>query len=95
MERAERLDEIREEMKELLREAMGLVRGTDEEDRARGYWYGNIRMSLDDDHDYLSRGGSTIADAVEALREAAGDEDEDEVADLAHVADGEAMYGSD
>jgi hypothetical protein len=69
---AERLQEIKDEMKALLAEAGALVRGTDEEDRARGYWLAHIRTALDDDHDYLGGSMCTMQETVDAL---AGNED--------------------
>jgi hypothetical protein len=65
---ADRLEEIKDEIHELLREARRLVRGTPEEDRAKAYWLAHLAMSLDDDHEYLGRGGITMQDTIEALR---------------------------
>lgn len=71
--KAERLMEIKEEMLELLDEARMLVRGTHEEDRAGAYWLAHIRMALDNEHNYLGRGGCTMQSTIEALED---DQDE-------------------
>ena len=78
-EAGERILNIKDEIIELLQEAMDLVReqGTDtERSRARAYWYGHIRTSLDNDHGYLAS-NITMADTAEELM-AEGDADEDE-----------------
>jgi hypothetical protein len=75
-ERAERLNEIYEQFRDLLDEARDLVRGTREEDRANAYWLAHIRCALDEDHDYLSRGMCTMQDSIEALDAQAADEEE-------------------
>ena len=80
-EAGERILNIKDEIIELLQEAMDLVReqGTDtERARARSYWYGHIRMSLDNDHGFMGS-GITMADTAEELM-AEGDADEDEEA---------------
>lgn len=76
----DRLEEIKDEMKALVREAIGLVRGTKEYERARAYWYGHIVSNLDDDHTYLGH-QTTIQDTVEALREELECECEEEGSD--------------
>lgn len=43
----ERLDEIKSEIVNLADEALRIVSGTDDEDRARGYPFGRIRSALD------------------------------------------------
>lgn len=76
----ERILEISEEIMDLVEEAMELVRreGTDAElARAKGYWNAHIRMSLNEDHDYLGGGGCTMADTAQELMVEEGDEDED------------------
>jgi hypothetical protein len=80
-EAGERILAIKDEIIELLQEAMDMVReqGTDtERARARSYWYGHIRMSLDNDHGFMGS-GITMADTAEELM-AEGDADEDEEA---------------
>lgn len=66
----ERILEITEEIIDLLEEAMSLVRGVgtpEEIARARSYWLGHIRMSLNDDHDYMGRGSCTMEDTAREL----------------------------
>ena len=71
---AQELQDIKDEIKELLDQARRLVRGTREEDRAKGYWFAHIRCALDDEHGYLGRSMITMQDTIDALR---GDEEED------------------
>jgi hypothetical protein len=76
LEAAGRLDEIRAEIKDLMSEALDLVRGTGEEARARAYWYAHVMGALDEDE---YRGSmSTMAEAQEALEAEANGEDDDE-----------------
>ena len=78
-EAGERILEIAEEITELVEEAMGLVRhvGTPTEiARARSYWLGHIRMSLNDDHGFMGRGTCTMEDtARELMAEEPGEEE--------------------
>jgi hypothetical protein len=73
-----RILEITEEIIDLLEEAMELVRGVGtptEIARARSYWLGHIRMSLNEDHGYMSSGGCTMEDtARELMAEEEGEE---------------------
>ena len=77
----ERILAISEEIVDLLEEAMGLVRhvGTPTEiARARSYWLGHIRMSLNDDHGFMGRGTCTMEDtARELMAEEPGEEGEE------------------
>jgi len=66
----ERILEITEEIIDLLEEAMSLVRGVgtpEEIARARSYWLGNIRVSLNEDHGYMAYGGCTMEDTAREL----------------------------
>ena len=78
-EAGERILDITEEIIDLLEEAMSLVRrvGTPEEiARARSYWLGHIRMSLNEDHGYMGRGTCTMEDtARELMAEEPGEEE--------------------
>ena len=78
-EAGERILEITEEIIDLLEEAMSLVRrvGTPEEiARARSYWLGHIRMSLNEDHGYMGSGTCTMEDtARELMAEEPGEEE--------------------
>lgn len=74
---AEALAEIKAQMAELIESARQLVRGTHEEDRARHYWYAQMRCALDDDHMFFGGGSVTLQDTIDAL---SADEEEDEEA---------------
>lgn len=77
-EAGERILDIKDEIIELLQEAMDLVRehGTDSErGRARSYWYGHIRTSLDNNHGFLAS-SITMADTAEELMEEVEEEEE-------------------
>lgn len=74
-ERATELLEIYEEMKQLVRRAGRLVRGTAEEDRATSYWLAQLKIALDDEHGYLARGSVTMRSTIEALE---GSDEEEE-----------------
>ena len=66
----ERILDIKEEIIDLLDEAMSLVRGVGtptEIARARSYWLGHIRMSLNDDHGYMGSGTCTMVDTAREL----------------------------
>lgn len=58
-DKARRLEEIQGEMDDLIEEAFDLLRGTDERDSARGYWYAHIKGALDKDESGFL-GGSMI-----------------------------------
>lgn len=78
-EAGERILDITEEIIDLLDEAMTLVRkvGTPEEiARARSYWLGHIRMSLNEDHGYVGRGTCTMEDTARELMAEEPDEEE-------------------
>jgi hypothetical protein len=87
---ANRFAEIKDEIKELLREAIGIVRDNRDsvsEDRAKAYWYAHITMALDDDHGYLGSGSYTMQDTAEELEKFAdgGPHDEDpQEGDMSH-----------
>ena len=78
---AERILAISEEIVDLLEEAMGLVRhvGTPTElARARSYWLANIRISLNEDHGFMGRGGCTMEDTARELMAEEPDEEGEE-----------------
>lgn len=71
-EAGERILEISEEMQELLREAMGLLRehGTDLDNlRARSYWYAHIMIALGGEHGYMARSTASMIGTAEDLME--------------------------
>jgi hypothetical protein len=63
----DRLMEIKEEMLDLLLEAVSLVRGTPEEERAN-HWYATFRTALDKDHTQGSDYTCTMQETIDALR---------------------------
>ena len=82
-EAGDRILEITEEIRELLQEAMDLVRsgGTDlDRERARSYWYGHILIALGGDHGYMGRSMCSMADTAEELMEEEEPEEEEEEA---------------
>ena len=69
MEKIDRLDEIKDEFKELLREAHRLIREAGSEHilaRAEAYWLAHIKMAIDKDHDYL---GGSMCSMDDTIRE--------------------------
>ena len=63
---AERLSEIKEEIKELAREARNLLpRDSMTRKRAESYWFPHILGALDNDNDYL--GGSSMITMAETI----------------------------
>lgn len=81
-EAGERILEITEEIRELLQEAMDLVRseGTDfDRERARSYWYGQMQIALGGDHGYLGSSMCSMEDTARELEEGEeGFDDEDD-----------------
>lgn len=68
-EKADRLEEIKDEIKGLMAEAENLLRGTREGDVAKSYWLAHIVTALDKDHGYLGGSMGTMQDTIDALRE--------------------------
>lgn len=77
-DRIYRLEEILLQFKDLLNEAEGLLKKTNVYDSARSYWIANIKMSLDDEHSYLGRGGFTFKDTIDALQSESEESEESE-----------------
>ena len=80
-EAGERILEISEEIRDLLQEAMDLVRseGTDfDRERARSYWYGHIQIALGGDHGYMGRSMCSMSDTAEELMADEEHEEEEE-----------------
>ena len=79
---AERLAEIKHEVKELMDEAGDLLQGTGIiKQRAEAYWLAHILCALDNDHRWMSRETCTMQSAVdelEAIAEDVPDDDDDE-----------------
>ena len=80
-EAGERILEITEEIRDLLQEAMDLVRseGTDfDRERARSYWYDHIQIALGGDHGYMGRSMCSMSDTAEELMADEEPEEEEE-----------------
>lgn len=75
MARADRLEEIKDEIKTLLGEAGDLLSGTDVERRARFYWLASMHIELDDDHEWVGKSMHSMQDTIDELREADADDD--------------------
>lgn len=85
-EAGERILEISEEIRDLLQEAMDLVRveGTSlDRERARSYWYGHIRIALGGEHGYMGRSMCSMEDTARELMEEIEDDEEEEDEDEA------------
>ena len=63
----ERFEKIICEIDELVEEAISLLPQGDSLiiDRAKSYWYANIKMSLDDDHEFMSKSTCNMYDTLE------------------------------
>ena len=68
-----RFEEIKEQIKELLEEAIELV-PDHARDRADSYWYAHISMALDEDHGYMGGSMCSMQDTIEEWNE---EDDED------------------
>jgi hypothetical protein len=62
-----RLTEIKEEILDLLHEAVSLVRGTCEEQRAN-HWYATVCTALDKDNTQGNDSTITMQETIDALR---------------------------
>jgi hypothetical protein len=68
----ERMEEIKEEIKELLDESRFILKNADNRmtyERASSYWLAHIVTSLDNDHDYLGGSMCTLQDSIDELKE--------------------------
>lgn len=65
---AERLSEIKEEIKELMHEVKSLLGRNDGVwARAKAYWYAHIITALDKEHDYMGSSMTTMQDTINEL----------------------------
>jgi hypothetical protein len=58
-----RFTEIKEQIKELIEEAISLVPSV-ERHRAESYWFAEISIALDEDHDYLGGSMCSMQDTI-------------------------------
>jgi hypothetical protein len=72
-----RFDEIKDQIKELLDEAIDLVPDGGVKERARSYWYSQIVTALDDDHEYMGGSMCTMEDTLNEFDEEEDYDDED------------------
>jgi len=66
----ERMEEIKEEIKELLHESRYILKNADDRityERASSYWLAHIVTALDNDHDYLGGSMCTLQDSIDEL----------------------------
>lgn len=71
-----RLVEIHNEMVLLLEEAFSLIPRGGIKDRAKYYWYGNIKMNLVKNHEYLGSSMCTMEETVDSLDPGEDEEEE-------------------
>jgi hypothetical protein len=76
----ERLEEIKDEIKDLVDEARALVSGTAERRTTEAYWIAHILGALDEDHEFLGGSMTTMQDTIDALREESEEDDDEEAA---------------
>lgn len=66
-DRINRLEEVKDEIKELVKEARRLCNNTSEEKRCDSYWHSHIVGALDNDHGYLGCSFYTLQDSIDEL----------------------------
>jgi len=79
-EAADRMMVIKEEIIDLLHEAMTIAQqhgSSTTVARARSYWYGHIRTALDEDSGYMGRSMCTLEDTAREIQTDAENEEEE------------------
>jgi len=76
-ERADELEEIKDQIFDLIEQARDAVRGTPEESRAKSYWLAHIEMALTKESRYLGSSMVTMECTINDLREGAEQGPED------------------
>ena len=76
-----RFEEIKEQIKELLEEAISLVPDA-ERNRAESYWFAEISIALDEYHDYLGGSMCSMQDTIDEWNDGDDDEEEEDYIDL-------------
>jgi hypothetical protein len=71
-----RFEEIKDQIKELLDEAIDLVPDGGVKERAQSYWYSHITTALDDDHEYMGGSMCTMEDTLNEFDEEEYDEED-------------------
>ena len=69
----QRFEEIIDEIKDLLEEAIDLVPEGTARSRAQSYWYAHMIVNVSEDHDYLGGSMHSMQDTLEEF----DDEDEE------------------
>lgn len=78
-EQTDRLREIQDEIEELTREALDLVRdGGGFVEQARSYWYAHIITAVRNESEFLGKSMVTMDDTIEGMENAGDDEYGDE-----------------
>lgn len=67
--KAERLQEIREHMLELLEEAKNIIPEGMAKERAKCYWYAHIKTAILKEHEYLGGSMITMEETIEEILE--------------------------
>ena len=70
-------EEIKNQIKELLEEAISLVPDS-ELPRARSYWYAQIATAIDDDHEYIGSSMCSMQDTIDEWYDGEEDEEDEE-----------------
>ena len=77
-----RFEEIREEIAELIEEAINLV-PPHAEPRARAYWYATMTMNVSNDHCYMGGAGHSMEDTYAEWDDVEEEEEEQEEEEVA------------
>ena len=71
---ADELEGIKEEIKELVYQAMDLV-DSSEKPAARSYWFAHILTALDGESEFMGGSMQTMQDTIDAMRERTAEEE--------------------
>jgi len=74
----QRFEEIIDEIKDLLEEAIDLVPEGTARSRAQSYWYATMIMNVTDDHDYMGGCAVGMQDTLEEFDDNEDEEYDDE-----------------
>ena len=74
-ERANELEEIKEQIMDLIEQAKNLVQDTPEEKRAESYWLAHLEMALTKESRYLGSSMVTMECTINDLRQDADQEE--------------------
>ena len=74
-----RLEEIKDQIRELVEEAQGILQTCDNrvtKERAKSYWIPQLYMALDNNHEYLGGSMCTMEDTIAEIEDQCIDEDD-------------------